>query len=146
MMWRETFVLPSVRFQTLQLALFGSRTFFAHKIARRVKIRRLLLWLLLLVLALQKDTMAMSWRRSTCWLLVLGFLWSPVRSLAAEAAAGSVAGDETEIDLYSLSDAELEEICTVRGFELMNDEDNTVFTHDDYVEAARQCLAIEQDM
>eukprot|EP00544_Gedaniella_sp_CCMP2646_P015695 CAMPEP_0202482898 /NCGR_PEP_ID=MMETSP1361-20130828/2264_1 /ASSEMBLY_ACC=CAM_ASM_000849 /TAXON_ID=210615 /ORGANISM="Staurosira complex sp., Strain CCMP2646" /LENGTH=260 /DNA_ID=CAMNT_0049110977 /DNA_START=117 /DNA_END=899 /DNA_ORIENTATION=- len=49
-----------------------------------------------------------------------------------------------DIDLYALSDAQLEEICTVRGFELVHDDET--FTHDDYVEAARQCLAIEEDM
>lgn len=48
-----------------------------------------------------------------------------------------------EIDLDSLSDLELEEICALRGFELVKEG---VFSHDDYVEAARQCLAIERDM
>lgn len=80
-------------------------------------------------------------------MLTVAFLSSPAQSLAADAAAGTVSGEETEIDLYSLSDAELEEICTIRGFELVHEEDETqTFTHDDYVEAARQCLAIERDM
>jgi hypothetical protein len=60
-----------------------------------------------------------------------------------DAAASAAAAD---IDLYALSDAQLEEICTVRGFELVHDDDDETFTHDDYVEAARQCLAIEEDM
>ena len=69
-------------------------------------------------------------------------VWSPVvYSLASDSAS-----EDAEIDLHALSDAELEEICAVRGFELLHGEENTVFTHDDYVEAARQCLAIEQDM
>ena len=99
-----------------------------------------------LFLLIDKLITMLSWKRSTCLLLTVAFLWAPAQSLAADATAGTVAGDETEIDLYSLSDAELEEICTVRGFELVHDEENKAFTHDDYVEAARQCLAIERDM
>lgn len=75
------------------------------------------------------------------WLLLVVLLSPAVTALAAEADSAAGGG---EVDLYSLSDAELEEICTVRGFELVHDD--TVLTHDDYVEAARQCLAIEQDM
>lgn len=56
-----------------------------------------------------------------------------------------------KLDLESMSDEELEAICTTRGFELYKQlEENTgnmyVFAHEDYVEAARQCLAYEKEM
>lgn len=60
--------------------------------------------------------------------------------------------DEVEfVDLAELSDAELENICITRGFELIpNTDPDTgeilVFTHDDYVEAAQQCLEVEKEM
>lgn len=67
---------------------------------------------------------------------------------ATEDVVGGSSVDDTfggGVDLYSLSNTELEEICTLRGFELVQQEEQ-VFSHDDYVEAARQCLAIERDM
>ena len=58
----------------------------------------------------------------------------------------------TEPDLQAMEDVELEQICTNLGFALQKDivDDATgeliVFTHDDYVEAARQCLSIEKEL
>jgi hypothetical protein len=55
-------------------------------------------------------------------------------------------------DLQAMDDVELEQICTNLGFALQKDivDDATgeliVFTHDDYVEAARQCLSIEKEL
>jgi len=49
--------------------------------------------------------------------------------------------------LESLTTEELELICVERGFELVHDENEPgELTHADYVEAARRCLAIEEDM
>ena len=46
-----------------------------------------------------------------------------------------------------MTDEELEEICTSRGFELVRDDDDTiVYTHQDYVDAANECLQIEADL
>ena len=67
---------------------------------------------------------------------------------------GHVAAQEeyTEDKLKTMSEEELEKICLVRGFEIMRDEiDPTTglpheLSHDDYVEAARRCLAIEEEM
>jgi len=54
-------------------------------------------------------------------------------------------------DLHTLSDKELEEVCIMRGFELYREMDEETgeeyqFTHEDYVEAAKQCLAVEREM
>lgn len=65
-----------------------------------------------------------------------------------------VLGQETFSDdeLNSLSDAELELLCLVRGFELLKDQTDEAtgepyeLTHADYVDAAKQCLAIEKQM
>jgi len=58
--------------------------------------------------------------------------------------------DDEDDNLSELTNAELESICTTRGFELkrgqQEDGDNVVYTHQDYVDAARQCLAIEAEM
>lgn len=69
---------------------------------------------------------------------------------------GAIAGGSLEdlegMDLHSLSDEELETICSVRGFELYEGEINEdtgnefEFSHEDYVEAAKQCLAVEREM
>jgi hypothetical protein len=54
--------------------------------------------------------------------------------------------------LQAMKDEELESICLQRGFELVKDEiDETTgeliqLTHDDYVEAAQRCIAIEEEM
>ena len=56
------------------------------------------------------------------------------------------------MDLTTMSDEELEDICAERGFELIKDEldeetgELIVFTRDDYIDAARQCLLIEQQL
>lgn len=71
------------------------------------------------------------------WFLIIALLLSQGWALQA------VTKEVDEIDLDSLSDLELEEICALRGFELVKEG---VFSHADYVEAARQCLAIERDM
>ena len=49
------------------------------------------------------------------------------------------------INLVDMTDEELEEICTSRGFELIR-EDGQVYTHEDYVDAASECLQIETDL
>lgn len=54
-------------------------------------------------------------------------------------------------ELSVLTDAELEKICLQRGFELQNQVDATTGekiqpSHDDYIEAAKQCLAIEKEL
>jgi hypothetical protein len=79
------------------------------------------------------------------WLfLILALLLSQGAWASLQATTTTTATKEMdEIDLDSLSDLELEEICALRGFELVKEG---VFSHDDYVEAARQCLAIERDM
>ena len=60
-------------------------------------------------------------------------------------------GQAEDIDLDVMSDEELEEICTSRGFELVREMDATtgeplVYTHQDYVDAASECLQIEADL
>jgi hypothetical protein len=58
----------------------------------------------------------------------------------------------TDADLKAMTNEELEAICIQRGFELSKDEVDPetgevyVLRHEDYVEAAQRCLAIEQDM
>ena len=54
-------------------------------------------------------------------------------------------------DLNELTDKQLEEICTSRGFELVKDSDKDTgqpihYSHQDYIDAARQCLEIEAEM
>lgn len=54
--------------------------------------------------------------------------------------------------LQAMGKEELEKICLVRGFEIMHDEIDPStglpyeLSHDDFVEAARRCLEIEQEM
>lgn len=48
-------------------------------------------------------------------------------------------------DLDNFSESELEDICIQRGFEVVK-EDNVNYTHEDYVDAARQCLFMEEEM
>jgi len=58
----------------------------------------------------------------------------------------------SESELEAMLDEELEGICLERGFELVKEDiDPTTgllyeFTHADYVDAAKRCLAIEQEM
>jgi len=59
--------------------------------------------------------------------------------------------DLEHVDLDILTDTELEEVCIMRGFELYREIDEDTgeeyqFSHDDYVEAAKQCLAVEREM
>jgi len=81
--------------------------------------------------------------------LVLG-VFAGVAS-ASDAANPSGDSEETEINLVELSDEELEAICTSRGFELVREIDDTSgepisYTHDDYVDAAKECLELEEEM
>ncbi len=61
-------------------------------------------------------------------------------------------GEYTEADLQAMSEEQLENICIQRGFELVKDEVDPAtgepyqLTHQDYVEAAMRCLAIEEEM
>ncbi len=50
------------------------------------------------------------------------------------------------IDLDGMSDEELEYICTSRGFELAGRDDDIVYPHQYYVDAAWECLQIEAEM
>jgi hypothetical protein len=58
----------------------------------------------------------------------------------------------SESELQAMSDDELEQLCVIRGFELVKDDVDPAtgelhkLSHDDFVEAAQRCLAIEQEM
>jgi len=71
----------------------------------------------------------------------------------AQASDGIDADEDAdeEYDLADMTDEELEEICVSRGFELVRELDKTtgdevVYTHQDYVDAASECLQIEEDL
>jgi hypothetical protein len=55
-------------------------------------------------------------------------------------------------ELTAMTDDELEQICVKRGFTILRDAIDPAtgkpydLSHDDFVEAARQCLEIEQEM
>jgi len=56
-----------------------------------------------------------------------------------------------DTNIQTLTDVELEQICTSRGFELVKDIDKETgeakeYSHTDYVDAAKQCLAMEAEM
>eukprot|EP00555_Chaetoceros_dichaeta_P008244 CAMPEP_0198274032 /NCGR_PEP_ID=MMETSP1447-20131203/58897_1 /TAXON_ID=420782 /ORGANISM="Chaetoceros dichaeta, Strain CCMP1751" /LENGTH=317 /DNA_ID=CAMNT_0043967979 /DNA_START=1 /DNA_END=954 /DNA_ORIENTATION=+ len=56
-----------------------------------------------------------------------------------------------ETNLQTLTDVELEQMCTSRGFELVKDTDKETgeakeYSHNDYVDAAKQCLDMEAEM
>jgi hypothetical protein len=54
---------------------------------------------------------------------------------------------ESTIDLESLSNSELEAICTNLGFELIDkSKQGTELSREDYLEAARQCLAVKEQL
>jgi len=81
------------------------------------------------------------------------FLLSVFVAKAQEEIASSIISNSNYGDymnLESLSDEELEAICTERGFELVKeknaDGDEISYTHEDYMDAASQCLAIEAEM
>lgn len=67
--------------------------------------------------------------------------------VASAAAAESAINME---ELEQLSDPELEAICTNLGFMLVTEDQTTgqplQLQHADYVEAARQCLQIQEEM
>ncbi len=91
-------------------------------------------------------------QRAYCFLCIYflcAILFAPAQSeLTQEANDTSGADDEDGdeyIDLVDMTDEELEEICTSRGFELIR-EDGQVYTHEDYVDAASECLQIETDL
>lgn len=95
---------------------------------------------------------------SSRWLLLRYFVVLSLVALRLDsigtASAQTEAAVEHEfgIDLYALTETELEQICTDLGFALQKDalDDSTgeviVFSHSDYVEAARQCLSIEKEL
>mmetsp|Transcript_3380 Transcript_3380/g.7448 ORF Transcript_3380/g.7448 Transcript_3380/m.7448 type:complete len:372 (-) Transcript_3380:453-1568(-) len=72
-------------------------------------------------------------------------------TLASEAEAattidgGDYGDDDADYDLVDMTDDELEEICTSRGFELVRETD-TEYNHQHYVDAATECLQIETDL
>jgi hypothetical protein len=80
--------------------------------------------------------------------------WFRLSSLLWLFAASLVVGQDlfAEPELQAMTDEQLENICTERGFGLVKDEiDPTTgqayqFTHDDYVVAAQQCIAVEKEM
>jgi hypothetical protein len=81
--------------------------------------------------------------------ILCAILFAPAQSELAEegndmSGAHDEDGDEY-IDLVDMTDEELEDICTSRGFELIR-EDGQVYTHEDYVDAASECLQIETDL
>lgn len=64
---------------------------------------------------------------------------------------GDAGRDGDYIDLDEMSDEELEDICKSRGFELVRELNATtgepiLYTHQDYVDAASECLQIEADL
>lgn len=76
-------------------------------------------------------------------------------SVATESSAAAAGAEEsidyTTIDLHALSNDELVAICTDRGFELVTDVDDATgeplyYSHDDYVDAAHECLQLEAEM
>ena len=70
-------------------------------------------------------------------------------TVATDAADQAI--DYTQIDLNELTNDELVAICTDRGFELVFELDDATeepleYSHEDYVDAARECLKLEQEM
>ncbi|KAL3805647.1 hypothetical protein HJC23_005891 [Cyclotella cryptica] len=81
-------------------------------------------------------------------LLTLVALSTPMEH---ETEHGDTDVDDDYIDLDEMSDEELEEICKSRGFELVRELNATtgepiLYTHQDYVDAATECLQIESDL
>jgi len=73
--------------------------------------------------------------------------FSILQGTCASTTTVTIGGDtasSTEAELEGMSNEALEAICIDRGFYMLA-KDNT-FTHEDYVQAAKQCLAIEQEM
>lgn len=109
--------------------------------------------------------MKRSWRHTYCYAstLALAFLGIQLLLLSSNVSTdvfvmGQQGQEQNELasytieELQQLSNEQLEDICIQRGFELLKDEENETtgevyqLTHDDYVEAAMKCLAIEQEM
>ena len=60
-------------------------------------------------------------------------------------------GDDEALNLEDMTIDQLEEICTSRGFDVVKEKDETtgedkIYTHEEYVTAAQQCLEIESEM
>jgi hypothetical protein len=94
-----------------------------------------------------------SVRLLLCWTLLCCITGATLAEPQVAAAATTTTSTQSdEVDLDSLSDAELEAICYNLGFELLNNVDDELtgtkveFSHKDYVEAARQCLAVKEQM
>ena len=110
---------------------------------------RWFIWCILRSQAPAQYSVMIFGRLLLCWTLLCCSTASA--ALADELQTLATAADPA-VDLDSLSDAELEAICYDLGFELLNNvEDNVTgakveFTHKDYVEAARQCLAVKEQM
>jgi hypothetical protein len=91
-------------------------------------------------------------RRTISLLVALLFLTSCTISSVLGQIAAREQIDYSEADLNLLPDEELEAICITRGFELVKDEIDPAtgeiyqLTHEDYVDAATRCLAIEHEM
>ncbi len=82
--------------------------------------------------------------------LLLVLVWSTIIVVSSSSSESTLKRDD-EIDLESLTNEELEQICMMRGFELKKEVDAQTgklveYSHEDYVEAARQCLDIEAEM
>ena len=82
--------------------------------------------------------------------LLLVLVWSTIIVVSSSSSESTLKRDD-EIDLESLTNEELEQICMMRGFELKKEVDTQTgklveYSHEDYVEAARQCLDIEAEM
>ena len=58
----------------------------------------------------------------------------------------SANAEYSQDELEAMTEAELEDICVKRGFQLVKDEYGDNLTKQDYIEAAERCLAIEQEM
>lgn len=63
----------------------------------------------------------------------------------------SISPELEDTDLQSLTDVELEQMCTSRGFEIVKETDKETgqsrhYSHNDYVDAAKQCLDMEAEM
>lgn len=84
-------------------------------------------------------------------LFVAAFLRTREAYAETAVAVDAEAVDYTQVDLNTLTNDELAAICTDRGFELVFELDDATeealeYTHEDYVDAARECLKLEAEM
>ena len=84
-------------------------------------------------------------------LISLTYICIFLLSLAAATTNTTTKNDDEEYyNLEAMTNEELEEICTSRGFELVHEQDDNgkeiVYTHQDYIDAATECLQIEEDL